>query len=89
MLQDGSFTCTLFLPVAHYTQLETSPSSLPAFFDKHFPGVTDLITPDALIASFETNPHLPLLSIKCSPHHFSSSGVIVGDAANSMVPFYG
>ncbi|RYP63114.1 hypothetical protein DL770_009454 [Monosporascus sp. CRB-9-2] len=37
----------------------------------------------------ETNPHLPLISIKCRPYHFSSSVVILGDAAHAMVPFYG
>lgn len=50
--------------------------------------MTGLIAPEALIESFRTNPHLPLISIKCGPHHFEGSGVIVGDAANAMVPFY-
>lgn len=77
------------MPVAHYSRLERDTSSIPGFFDEHFPGVTDLIGPEALINSFETNPHLPLISIKCRPHHFESSGVIVGDSANAMVPFYG
>lgn len=62
---------------------------MPEFFDHHFPGVTALIPPHELIASFEQNPHLPLISIKCTPHHFSSSAVLVGDAAHAMVPFYG
>src|SRR5262249_4657333 len=52
-------------------------------------GVTALIPPKELITSFHQNPHLPLISIKCQPHHFSSSVVIVGDAAHAMVPFYG
>jgi kynurenine 3-monooxygenase len=87
--QDGSFTCTLFLPSAYFEKLESQPSSLPDFFDTHFPGVTDLIPAQNLIESFKANPHLPLISIKCSPHHYSSSAVIVGDAAHAMVPFYG
>ncbi|KAF5004566.1 hypothetical protein FDECE_8956 [Fusarium decemcellulare] len=86
---DGSFTCTLFMPSSEFTQLENSPSSLPAFFDKHFPGVTDLIPGDELIESFNTNPHLPLISLKCKPYHYGSSCVIIGDAAHAMVPFYG
>jgi kynurenine 3-monooxygenase len=86
---DGSFTCTLFLPSSHYLTLEASPSSLPSFFDTHFPGVTTLISPSSLVASFTQNPHLPLISIKCSPYHFASSVVILGDAAHAMVPFYG
>lgn len=69
--------------------METDSSTLPAFFDKHFPGVTALIPGPDLIQSFETNPHLPLISLKCKPYHHGSSGVIVGDAAHAMVPFYG
>jgi kynurenine 3-monooxygenase len=51
--------------------------------------VTSLITPENLISSFEANPHLPLISIKCHPYHYSHSAVILGDAAHAMVPFYG
>ncbi|KAK1830094.1 hypothetical protein QBC39DRAFT_354735 [Podospora conica] len=88
---DGSFTCTLFAPVSFYEQLEADPKGthIPAHFDRHFPGVTSLIPPSDLIAQFHQNPHLPLISIKCKPHSYSSSVVIVGDAAHAMVPFYG
>jgi kynurenine 3-monooxygenase len=86
---DGSFTCTLFMPSAHFTHLSTTPDTLPEFFDTYFPGVTSLIPRQDLIASFTSNPHLPLISIKCSPFHYSSSAVILGDAAHAMVPFYG
>lgn len=90
---DGSFTCTLFMPAAEFAQLEATPAGddqkLPAFFNQHFPGVTQLIPPADLVASFRRNPHLPLISINCKPHHFQASAVIVGDAAHAMVPFYG
>ncbi|EHY51938.1 kynurenine 3-monooxygenase, mitochondrial precursor [Exophiala dermatitidis] len=87
---DKSFVCTLFGPVDMFVKLENAPDAeLVAFFDQHFPGVTDHISPDDLIAQFKRNPHLPLINIKCSPHHFGDSVVIVGDAANAMVPFYG
>ncbi|KAI1105760.1 FAD/NAD(P)-binding domain-containing protein [Jackrogersella minutella] len=87
--EDGSFTCTLFLSGAEFANLEADSSKLPTFFDQHFPGVTSLIEPKELISSFETNPHLPLISIKCQPYHYSDSVVILGDAAHAMVPFYG
>ncbi|OBT76015.1 hypothetical protein VF21_03528 [Pseudogymnoascus sp. 05NY08] len=86
---DGSFTCTLFLPSAEFSRLATDPSTIPAFFNTSFPGVTALIPPASLIAQFEANPHLPLISLTCSPYHFRASAVILGDAAHAMVPFYG
>ncbi|KAI9743558.1 MAG: kynurenine 3-monooxygenase, mitochondrial precursor [Claussenomyces sp. TS43310] len=86
---DGSFTCTLFEPSTEFTRLEQNPDAIPAFFDEHFPGVTNLISPGELVSSFKANPHLPLINIKCRPYHYSHSAVIVGDAAHAMVPFYG
>lgn len=87
---DKSFTCTLFAPSAHYVELENSPKDLPAFFDEHFPGVCpELIIPEDLVEQFNLNPHLPLISIKCKPHHHASSVVIIGDAAHAVLPFYG
>ncbi|PQE09003.1 kynurenine 3-monooxygenase protein [Rutstroemia sp. NJR-2017a WRK4] len=86
---DGSFTCTLFMPSRYFSILEEDPNKLPAFFDEHFPGITGLIDQTSLIASFTKNPHLPLISIKCQPYHYSDSVVILGDAAHAMVPFYG
>lgn len=87
---DKSFTCTLFAPSTHYTALENFPKDIPTFFDQHFPGVCpDLIDPEALVEQFNLNPHLPLISIKCKPHHYTSSVVIVGDAAHAVLPFYG
>lgn len=87
--QDGSFTSTLFLPSKQFAELEGNPAQLPSFFDQNFPGVTDLISKESLISSFRSNPHLPLISLKCRPYHYNSSGVIIGDAAHAMVPFYG
>ncbi|KAK6380162.1 kynurenine 3-monooxygenase, mitochondrial precursor [Exophiala oligosperma] len=87
---DRSFVCTFFGPVDLFSRLEKGPdSALLEVFDRYFPGVTDHIRPDDLTSQFKRNPHLPLINIKCSPHHFGDSVVIVGDAAHAMVPFYG
>ena len=88
---DKSFTCTLFAPQDTFEDLSRDPEGLlPRFFEGNFPGVSpNLISTTNLIAQFTSNPHLPLISIKCSPYHFSSSAVILGDAAHAMVPFYG
>ena len=88
---DKSFVCTLFATQGTFDILADQPQKLlPDFFKYNFPGVLpDLIAEDELIAQFARNPHLPLITIKCRPYHFGSSGVILGDAAHAMVPFYG
>lgn len=90
----GSFVCTLFGPVALFKQLEaaTDSSDTSPFIEKFnelFPGVTGYIEPQSLLEQFRRNPHLSLINVKCAPHHYGSSVVILGDSANAMVPFYG
>jgi kynurenine 3-monooxygenase len=86
---DKTFTSTLFLTKSGFEQLDASGEVVEYFQDK-FPGVVpELITEDELQKQYAENQHLPLISIKCSPYHFGSTGVIVGDAAHAMVPFYG
>jgi kynurenine 3-monooxygenase len=86
---DKSFTCTLFVPSADFASLEQNPEQILDFFQSNFPGAADLVGRSKLTVQFKQNPHLPLISIKSSPHHFTSTGVILGDAAHAMVPFYG
>ncbi|KAF2751725.1 FAD/NAD(P)-binding domain-containing protein [Sporormia fimetaria CBS 119925] len=87
--EDKTFTSTLFLTRTGFAELESS-NSIVSFFHQKYPGVVpDLITESELRSQFSSNPHLPLITIKCTPYHFSSTGVIIGDAAHAMVPFYG
>ena len=93
---DKSFTCTLFAPPTAFDELEQDPDqNLLDFFDSNFPGVSpNLIPKQDLIEQFKVNSHLPLVSIKCEPYHYTSKhrdcgAVIIGDAAHAMVPFYG
>jgi len=87
--QDKTFTSTLFLTRSGFEQLDASGRVIE-YFDEKFPGVVpDLITKAELRKQFKEHDHLPLISIKCSPYHYESSGVILGDAAHAMVPFYG
>ena len=86
---DKTFTSTLFLTREGFEQLDAS-GKVVEYFDKKFPGVVpDLITEDELLKQYTSNQHLPLISIKCTPYHYGGSGVIVGDSAHAMVPFYG
>ena len=88
---DKSFTCTLFAPSKYFADISEDPDhNLLPFFQRNFPGICpELISTSDLQVQFTTNPHLPLISIKCNPHHYESSAVILGDAAHAMVPFYG
>lgn len=87
---DKSLTSTLFLSGSKFAELDKNPDSVQAFFIENFPGVVpDLISSDEILKQYTTNPHLPLISIKCGPYHYGSSVVILGDAAHAMVPFYG
>ena len=88
---DKSFTCTLFAPASYFSSISEYPEQrLAEFFHKNFPGVCpELISTSDLQKQYVENPHLPLISIKCKPHHYKSSVVILGDAAHAMVPFYG
>lgn len=88
---DKSFTCTLFAPASYFESISENPvEKLQKCFHRDFPGVCpDLISPSDLLKQFGDNPHLPLISIKCAPHHYKSSVIILGDAAHAMVPFYG
>ncbi|KAJ4992695.1 kynurenine 3-monooxygenase [Stagonosporopsis vannaccii] len=86
---DKTFTSTLFMSKDGFEQLEAS-GKVVEYFSKNFPAVVpDLITEEDLKTQFSNNEHLPLISIKCTPYHYQDSGVIVGDAAHAMVPFYG
>jgi kynurenine 3-monooxygenase len=87
---DRTFTCTLFAPRATFNHLYANPGEIPHFFQRHFPGISpERIAPNDLITQFTSNPHLPLISIKCTPYHYTSTVVVLGDAAHAMVPFYG
>ncbi|KAG0151685.1 hypothetical protein CROQUDRAFT_36384 [Cronartium quercuum f. sp. fusiforme G11] len=93
--QDKSFTCTLFGPFKGvFDQLEppTTPhdeARIICFFRKHFLDALELMESTELIRCFAENPRGSLLTIKCNPYHYKDKAVILGDAAHSMVPFYG
>jgi len=85
---DKSFTSTLFMP-EHLFDSIRSRSDLIAFFREHYADVLEILGEDSLCDQYFANEHLPLVSIRTGPYHYSDRCVIIGDAAHAMVPFYG
>ncbi|XP_028387217.1 LOW QUALITY PROTEIN: kynurenine 3-monooxygenase [Phyllostomus discolor] len=86
--KDKSFTCTLFMPFEEFEKLQTSRDVL-AFFHKCFPDAIPLIGEQNLTRDFFLLPAQPMISVKCSPFHFKSHCLLMGDAAHAIVPFFG
>lgn len=86
--KDKTFTCTLFAPSAEFDRLCTT-DQIVAWFKTHFPDALSLIGEKTLVKDFTTNPRSPLIHTKCTPYHYKDRVIILGDAAHSMVPFFG
>lgn len=86
--KDKSFTCTLFAPSSELDRLDDSTKIL-AWFTSYFPDATRLIGEKKLLDDFTRNPRSPLICTKCKPYHYKDCAILLGDAAHSMVPFYG
>lgn len=87
--QDGSFTCTLFMPYAGEISFEnlTTPESVRAFFKAQFADAVPLIP--ELISDFFDNPTGSLVTIRCFPWAVGGRVVLLGDASHAIVPFFG
>jgi len=87
--EDGSFTCTLFLPwqgPVSFASLDT-PERLEAFFAAQFPDAKALI-PD-LVETFFSRPTGSMVTVKGAPWRASGQVLLLGDAAHAIVPFFG
>lgn len=85
--QDGSFTSTFFSPWSVIEGIKTSDEFLH-FFKQNFPDAYKLIGEAPLVKAFDSNPRGSLMQVSCYPYS-NGRGIILGDAAHSMVPFYG
>ncbi|KIM49214.1 hypothetical protein M413DRAFT_21477 [Hebeloma cylindrosporum] len=86
--KDKTFTCTLFAPTAELDRLRSADCIL-AWFKLYFPDALRAIGDKSLVKDFMTNPRSPLICTKSNPYHYKDRAIILGDAAHSMVPFYG
>jgi kynurenine 3-monooxygenase len=87
--EDGSFTCTLFLPFKgprSFEALTTAPQ-VQAFFEAEFGDAAALI-PD-LAEQFFAHPTGAMVTVKSAPWNVGGQALLLGDAAHAIVPFYG
>ncbi|MCB0402313.1 MAG: FAD-dependent monooxygenase [Flavobacteriales bacterium] len=86
--EDGSFTCTLFMPFEGENSFETltSKEAVDRFFKKTFPDFYDMM-PD-IADAWEDHPLSSLAIVRCYPWTHGKTA-LMGDAAHATVPFYG
>jgi kynurenine 3-monooxygenase len=87
--QDGSFTCTLFLPYQGEISFEAlrAEADVRSFFGEHFPDAVPLMP--TLVEDYFANPLGSLVTIRCQPWHLEGRVVLLGDACHAVVPFLG
>jgi len=87
--EDGSFTCTLFMPYEgdknSFENLKTK-AQVNEFFKSTFPDFYEMM-PD-LAETWNDYPLSSLAIIRCYPWAYGKT-VLMGDAAHATVPFYG
>ncbi|KAH3663572.1 hypothetical protein OGAPHI_004973 [Ogataea philodendri] len=86
--QDGSFTSTFFGSWDLVESLDTK-DKVESFFVENFVDAVDLIGLNKVVDCFLNNPRGALMQVNCNKYNFEDKCIIIGDAAHSMVPFYG
>jgi kynurenine 3-monooxygenase len=90
---DGSFSAMLFLPRKGDHRMPWGFAELDswtrqeAFMAFNFPDVTPLIP--GLEREFSEHPVGQMGTIRCSCWHVAGLGLLIGDAAHTIVPFHG
>lgn len=86
---DGSFTCTLFMPVDGHEYCFNNLSDkdkVNEFFKNTFADFYDMMPEVA--DTWNDHPLSSLAIIRCFPWHYGNT-VLMGDAAHATVPFFG
>jgi kynurenine 3-monooxygenase len=86
--EDGSFTCTLFMPFEGENSFESikNDDDIVNFFKSTFPDFYELIP--NLVENWHKHPLSSLSIIRCYPWTKGKTALL-GDAAHATVPFYG
>jgi kynurenine 3-monooxygenase len=86
---DGTFTMTLFLSMTgpESFQTLTTPSSIVAFFSRHFPEVPQLMP--ELAEEFLRHPTGIMGTVRSQQWSVADRLLLVGDAAHAITPFHG
>jgi len=86
---DGSFTCTLFMPFEGANSFEeiNTDEKVTAFFNEYFSDTKDLIV--NLKEDYFSNPTSSLVTMQCYPWTYKDKVALIGDSAHAIVPFYG
>ncbi len=87
--EDGSFTCTLFMPFeGHKNSFEklTTKARVNNFFKTTFPDFFELMP--FVADAWEDHPLSSLALIRCFPWTIGKTA-LMGDAAHATVPFFG
>lgn len=86
---DGSFTSTFFSPWGVIESIH-SDDEYVKFFEKNFPDAYKLIGEEGLRRAFNSKIRGSLMQVGMNPYTSpNNSAIVIGDAAHSMVPFYG
>jgi kynurenine 3-monooxygenase len=86
--EDGSFTCTLFMPHEGENSFEqlTTKEKVERFFKETFPDFFEMMP--NIADAWEDHPLSSLAIMRSYPWHHGRTALI-GDAAHATVPFYG
>lgn len=87
--ENGSFTCTLFMPFEGENSFEAmnTEEKVITFFKNNFSDTEKLIP--NLVVDYFKNPTSSLVTTQCYPWTFKDKIALLGDAAHAIVPFYG
>jgi len=86
--EDGSFTCTLFMPFSGENSFETltSKEAVDNFFKTTFADFYEMMP--NIADAWEDHPLSSLAIVRCYPWTHGKTA-LMGDAAHATVPFYG